>query len=80
MTSKWQLFREYVYTSSLDISKPNTGQADMLEDWQRVTNNPICRVTVNGIPLSDPKYAEIHNGFKEEKDLDTFLKNIILKI
>ncbi len=58
------------------INKPNTGDNNILADWQRAINSEYVSIKINGKPLSD--YSTNYNDFQTEEDLKIFFNEIIL--
>lgn len=71
--SKWKKFHSTY--SPVDISKANSGNANITGDWFREARQ--SRMTVNGIPIGT--IAKDYNGFEKESDVETFFDEVILK-
>ncbi|WP_019216333.1 hypothetical protein [Legionella tunisiensis] len=70
---KWEKYHSRY--SPVDISKANTGDANLQLDWFRESGQG--RMKINGVPIKE--YADQFNGFKSVEDIESFLQNVILK-
>lgn len=70
---KWEKFRSRY--SPVDISKANTGDANLQLDWVRESLQG--RMKINGVPIKE--YADQFNGFESEEDVESFFQKVILK-
>ncbi|MDP1601966.1 MAG: hypothetical protein Q8M03_01750 [Legionella sp.] len=70
--SKWKKFHSTY--SPVDISKADTGNANLREDWFRESGNE--RMTINGISIK--QFTQTYD-FKKIEDIESFFKDVILK-
>ncbi|MGC1182007.1 hypothetical protein, partial [Legionella sp.] len=69
--SKW----DRIYSNSINISRANTGSANLEADWHRESNQE--RMTINGVAIG--YYAKQYNQFASLNDVELFFEDILLK-